>query len=64
MVKPKMSLANMQGKLSRQEMKNIMAGKVAGSCACGSDRDCGAGAPHCNKNKSCDDGKTYGACEH
>ena len=60
----KMSLANIQGKLSRPEMKNIMAGSGSGSCACGSDRDCGAGAPHCNKNKSCDDGKTNGACEH
>ena len=28
----KMSLANMQGKLSRSEMKNIMAGSGSGSC--------------------------------
>ena len=60
----KMSLANIKGKLSRAEMKKIMAGCGSLGCACGSDSDCGSGAPHCNKNKSCDDGKTYGACEH
>ena len=30
----KMSLANIQGKLSRTEMKNIMAGSGGGSGAC------------------------------
>ena len=33
-----MSLANIQGKLSRAEMKNIMAG--SGSTPCTSDSDC------------------------
>jgi len=28
----KMSLANIQGKLSRAEMKNIMAGSGSGTC--------------------------------
>jgi len=31
----KMSLANIQGKLSRAEMKNIMAGSGGGSCGGG-----------------------------
>jgi len=31
----KMSLANIQGKLSREEMKNIMAGSASGSCRSG-----------------------------
>ncbi|MCK9404588.1 MAG: hypothetical protein M0Q26_14445 [Chitinophagaceae bacterium] len=34
----KMSLANIKGKLSRAEMKNIMAG--SGSTSCTSDADC------------------------
>lgn len=29
----KMSLANIQGKLSRTDMKNIMAGKTSGTCS-------------------------------
>ena len=39
----KMSLANIQGKLSRTEMKKIMAGSGSGSnCSdsCSSDSDC------------------------
>ena len=31
----KMSLANIQGKLSRSEMKNIMAGSGGGTCRSG-----------------------------
>lgn len=34
----KMSLANIQGKLSRTEMKNVMAG--SGTVACTKDSDC------------------------
>jgi len=37
----KMSLANIQGKLSRAEMKNIMAGSGS-SCTCYSNSDCTA----------------------
>ena len=58
----KMSLANMHGKLSRTEMKKIMAGTVPVECQCTSDRDCGGNAPYCNHNRSCDEGKTSGAC--
>lgn len=40
----KMSLANMQGKLSRTEMKNIMAGSGSGACfvrvSCGGGGTC------------------------
>lgn len=38
----KMSLANIQGKLSRDEMKNIMAGTAPGgtACNCNSKDDC------------------------
>ncbi len=35
----KMSLANIKGKLSRAEMKKIMAG--SGDCGCQSNSDCG-----------------------
>jgi len=46
----KMSLANIQGKLSRAEMKNIMAG--SGTCAlrqCNSDTDCCPDNPKCTR---------------
>ena len=56
----KMSLASIQGKLSRSEMKNIMAGSGGGGC-CGSDRDCGGNASYCNKAYSCDCGHGAGA---
>lgn len=36
----KMSLANIQGKLSRTEMKNIMAGSEAGGCNYSCDSSC------------------------
>jgi len=39
MQKNKMNLANIQGKLSRSEMKNIMAGKVA-PVGCGTGISC------------------------
>lgn len=56
-----MNLDNIQGKLSRAEMKNIMAGS-APECQCRTDADCGGNATYCNHNMSCDDGKTQGAC--
>ena len=44
MKKNKMSLANIQGKLSRAEMKNIMAGSGSSgsncNSSCSSDSDC------------------------
>ena len=36
----KMSLANIQGKLSRAEMKNIMAGSGSGTCGSGCNLSC------------------------
>lgn len=59
----KMSLANIKGKLTRIEMKNIMAGSGA-PCGCGSDADCGAGAPYCNKQLQCDGCDHSGCCSH
>ena len=48
----KMSLANMQGKMSRKELKNIMAGSYfscGGTCTtnfdCSSGDCCGCGSP-------------------
>ncbi len=55
----KMSLANIEGKLSRVEMKNIMAGSGSGGC-CASDSNCGGNAPYCNKQYSCDCGHGQG----
>ena len=51
----KMSLANMQGKLSRHEMKSIMAGAVALAdvCNCNSKDDCTAYNEMC-LNTLCD----------
>lgn len=44
----KMSLANIQGKLSSTEMKNIMAGSGSGtSCNCNSKDDCPTDKPIC-----------------
>lgn len=41
MKKAKKNLANMQGKLSRNEMKSIMAGyTIADKCTCNSKDDC------------------------
>lgn len=47
-----MNLANIQGKLSRAEMKNIMAGSGSDGC-CTSDRDCGGNATYCSKAVAC-----------
>lgn len=48
----KMSLANIQGKLSRTEMKNIMAGSGGDNmcnayCGEGSGQSCDTKCPHC-----------------
>lgn len=51
----KMSLANIQGKLSRMEMKNIMAG----SCTASS-----SGYKKCCKNGSCSDCLSGMTCEN
>ena len=56
----KMSLVTAQGKLSRKEMKNIMAGSYSGTgnerkCGyCSSPYDCGSGCNACdNGTNSC-----------
>lgn len=52
----KMSLANLQGKLSRTEMKNIMSGNVPGEkdkCTCNSADDCTEWNELC-MNSGCD----------
>jgi natural product precursor len=46
MVTKKLSLDNIQGKLSRSEMKNVMGGKYAPG-------DDGADSPACNAKKTC-----------
>jgi len=48
----KMSLANLQGKMSRKEMKNIMAGSVGSMPCdhkCSSDSDCGSNCQRCHQ---------------
>lgn len=45
----KMSLANIQGKLSRNEMKSIMAGSGAGRCK--------------DRHTYCGEGSQQGTCE-
>ncbi len=55
MKRTKMSLANIQGKLSRAEMKNIMAGSGGGGggnqcnvyCGTGSGQSCDSTCPNC-----------------
>jgi hypothetical protein len=47
----KMSLANVQGKLSRAEMKNIMAGDGDGTCAKDGE-DCPVFGECCNECKA------------
>lgn len=58
MKKTKMSLANIQGKLSKTEMKKIMAGSGHSLCGqwCESEYDC-RWMSYCNK---CNDGGTGG----
>jgi hypothetical protein len=48
----KMSLANIQGKMSRLEMRNIMAGSGSDGCQdtiCTSNSDCCTTDPYCRK---------------
>jgi hypothetical protein len=55
----KMSLANIKGKLSRAEMKNIMAGSDA-TCDCNSKDTCASDKPYC---VACNGSSTYaGVC--
>jgi hypothetical protein len=62
----KMSLANIQGKLSRNEMKNIMAGLSdggdggddGGATACTQNSDCPS-----NGKKGCSCNTTLGRCQ-
>jgi len=57
----KLSLANVQGKLSRSEMKNIMAGKNAlPTCNCNSSDDCTTWNESCMA--SCEGGTGAGHC--
>ena len=56
----KMSLANIQGKLSRAEMKNIMAGSSSGSYNCPLNCDANCSSSYCK----CTNGGTNNAfCE-
>lgn len=55
----KMSLGNIQGKLSRAEMKNIMAGSGGGTCDCNSKDDCSSSKPYC---VACSGGPKAGVC--
>lgn len=58
----KMSLANIQGKLSRAEMKKIMAGgSGADTCNCNSKNDCSTETPCC---VHCSGSKTYAGICH
>ncbi len=53
----KMNLANVQGKLSRTEMKNIMAGNPpvgADKCTCNSADDCTEWNELCMASSTCD----------
>ncbi len=52
MKRTKMSLTSIKGKLSRTEMKNIMAGSGGGNqcnvyCGTGSGQSCDSTCPHC-----------------
>lgn len=56
----KMSLANIEGKISRKEMKAIMAGSSGGACA---KYYCGAySQPCCDPADICDSPSTSGKC--
>lgn len=58
----KMSLANIQGKLSRTEMKKIMAGSgVSENCNCNSKDDCSGTTPCCVGGCTVSSGK-QGVC--
>lgn len=56
----KMSLENIQGKLSRAEMKKVMAGSGAPTCT---DNSCGAlKLPCCSSSDYCSDASSKGVC--
>jgi len=55
----KMSLATIQGKLSRAETKNIMAGSGGETCNCNSSDTCPTATPCC---VSCSGGSYAGVC--
>jgi hypothetical protein len=55
----KMSLANIQGKLSRSEMKNIMAGSDYGGGYCGSVGSAQNCPPHTTAEKCDSQGRAY-----
>ncbi len=59
MKRSKMSLANIEGKLSRAQMKNIMAGSGGGTCNCNSKEDCTTSSPYC---VACSGGPKHGVC--
>lgn len=65
MVFVKMSLENIQGKLSRSEMKNLMAGsgESIGCDACYSDSECSS-TTECRTSSSCTPGKKVCAKRH
>ncbi len=61
----KMSIANIRGKLSRSEMKNIMAGSGSDPeiCECNSPDDCTEYNELCMANSECDrSGGKQGMC--
>lgn len=60
----KITLVNLQGRLTRTEMKEVMAGGKTTGCGCGSDANCGAGASYCDKSKTCDGCDHPGCCTH
>lgn len=57
-----MSLANIQGKLSRAEMKKIMAGSGGGGCDCNSKDDCTSDKPYCVNGCGGPVGGKWGNC--
>ncbi len=58
----KISLANIEGKLSRAEMKNIMAGS-GNTCNCNSESDCTTWNEKCMNSCGGHPGDTYqGKC--
>ncbi|MBA3286373.1 MAG: hypothetical protein H0U27_15115 [Nitrosopumilus sp.] len=57
----KMSLVNIQGRMSRAEMKKIMAGSGTVECNCNSADDCETGILCYNRCGGPVNGK-YGAC--
>lgn len=65
MKRQKMSLANILGKLSREEMKNIMAGDAPGEKNCNStcDSSCSRNCGGVLTNGTCDINMGTGKCQ-